>query len=457
MGEGVNRFTNYLSASFRVKIALLSILILLLPALCHAFEPDIKKQRFENGLTLLHVERHELPIVSINLLIRAGSRHEPPEKAGLASLTADMLLEGTKTLKSAEISETIEFFGASISANTDYDYTILSLHVLKKDLRELFRIFKEIIFSPVFPADMLKKKKSILKTTLIKKEQEPSYIAMKTLRKELFKDHPYSRPVEGYPETIKAIKRKDLMDFYKDFYKPEGSILVIAGDINQKEIEELIEDFKKWKFAGEVKKNGGKSKDAGSYSLSRSGPVIINKDLTQANILYGLPGISRSDPDYYAASVMNYILGGGGFSSRLVQKIRDDMGLAYDVSSYFTVNEEPGLFIIELQTKNSSAITAIKIIKEEIEQIIKEPVSDEELEDAKAYLTGSLPRKIDTTKKIADFLTIAEFYGLGDDYLKRYPEYIRAVTKDDIIKVAKRLLSTEGLFVIVGRQSEIGE
>lgn len=418
----------------------------------YSFEPEIKKQRFENGLTLLHVERHELPLVSINLLIRAGSRHEPSDKAGLASLAADMLLEGTKTMKAEELSEIIEFYGASISASADYDYTIISLSVLKKDLQELFRVFKEIIFSPVFPDEELKKKKSILTTSLIKKEQEPSYVAMKTLRRELFRDHPYSRPVEGYPDTIKTIKRKDLIDFYKNFYRPDGSILVIAGDISEKEIEGLIEDFKRWKGPATEARQLRQKEVAGQ---KWSGPVIINRDLTQANILYGLPGISRRDPDYYAASVLNYILGGGGFSSRLVQRIRDDMGLAYDVSSYFTVNEEPGLFAIELQTKNTSSMAAIEVIKEEIERITKEPVSDQELEDAKAYLTGSLPRRIDTTKKIADFLTVAEFYGLGDDYLKRYPEYIRAVTKDDIIRVAKRLLSTEGLFVIVGKEEEI--
>ncbi len=445
-----------LQSNLRLKAipALTLLLILLLPAICNAFELDIKKERLANGLTILYVERHELPIISVNLLIRAGSRHEPSDKAGLASLTAEMLLEGTKTMKAKEISEVIEFYGASISATADYDYTIISLQVLKKDLSELFSIFKEIIFSPIFPEEELKKKKSILETHLIKKEQEPSYITMKTLRKEIFKDHPYSRPAQGYPDTVKTIKRKDLMDFYKDFYRPEGSILVIAGDIHQKEMEGLIEDFKKWKGPD---RNTIKIPYKLPAQTTYSRPVIINKDLTQATILYGLPGISRTDPDYYAASVLNYILGGGGFSSRLVQRIRDDMGLAYDVSSYFTVNEDPGLFVIELQTKNSSAMTAIKVIKEEIERIIKEPVSDEELEDAKAYLTGSLPRRIDTTKKIADFLTVAEFYGLGDDYLKRYPEYIRRVTKDDIIKVAKRILSPEGLFVIAGREAEIGE
>lgn len=430
---------------------LMSLILFLLPSGSTSFELDIKRQRFENGLTALLVEKHGLPVVAINLLIRAGSKHEPPDKAGLASLVGDMLFEGTDTMKAEEISERIEFYGASLSASVEYDYTIISLYVLKKDLHELFKIFKDIIFRPDFPERELKKKKAILATNLIRKEQEPSYLAMKVLRKEIFKDHPYGRPLGGTPDSIKDIKRKDLVDFYKKFYRPDGAILVIAGDITEQEAEGLIDDFKKWSGSSQKEHKGKGSGDRKKWSE----PLIINKDITQANILYGLEGIKRDDPDYYIASVMNYILGGGGFSSRLVQRIRDEMGLAYDVSSYFTVNEEPGLFVIELQTKNESAMTAIKVIREEIERIIKEPVSDEELEDAKAYLIGSLPRRIDTTKKITDFLTLTEFYGLGEDYLKRYPQYIRGVTRDDIIRVARRLLSNEGLFVIVGREEEI--
>jgi len=420
----------------------------------------VKRFHLPNGLKVLLVERHDLPIVAINLLIKAGSKEEPPDKAGLASLTAQMLSHGTSSMNAEEISEEFEFVGASFSAKTEYDYTLLSLYTLKKDIKSTFNLFKDMVMSPTFPAEEFNKKKAILISSLQKRNEEPGYVAIKTLRKELFKDHPYGRLVDGTLESMEKIRRDDLKDFHNRFYRPERSILVVAGDINEKELKELLKGIEDWKPKDRLKAEDlrlkGENTTLEETSDYRLNPIIIDRDLTQANILFGLLGISRKDPDYYTATVLNYILGGGGFSSRLVQKIRDEMGLAYDVSSYFTVNEEPGLFVIELQTKNEQAKTAIEVIKKEIERLLRDGVTDEELEDAKAYLTGSLVRRLDTTKKIADFLTFAEFFELGDDYITKYPELIRQITKDDIIKTARRLLKPEGLIVIVGKERAIG-
>lgn len=420
---------------------------------------QVKRFHLPNGLKVLLVERHDLPIVAVNLLIKAGSKEEPSDRAGLASLTAQMLSHGTSSMNAEEISEEFEFVGASFSAETEYDYTLLSLYTLKKDIKNTFNLFKDMVKSPTFPIEEFNKKKAILISSLQKRNEEPGYVAIKTLRKELFKDHPYGRLVDGTPETIEKITRDDLKDFHNRFYRPERSILVVAGDIDEKELEELLKGIEDWKPKDRLKAKGLRLKEKNTTleesSAYRLNPIIINRELTQANILFGLPGINRKDPDYYTASVLNYILGGGGFSSRLVQKIRDEMGLAYDISSYFTVNEEPGLFVIELQTKNEQAGIAIRVIKKEIERLLRDGVTDEELEDAKAYLTGSLLRRLDTTKKIADFLTLAEFFELGDDYIKKYPELIRSVTKDDIIKTTRRLLKAEGLVVIVGKEKAI--
>lgn len=444
---------------------LLFILLLFSPALLFATQEagphiesktknyDIKRITISNGIKVIHIERHELPIVAINLLIRAGSKHEPPEKAGLASFTGKMLLEGTKTMDASQISETIEHAGASLHVETDYDYTIISLYVLKKNLFETFKVFRDIVLNPVFPKKEFIKQKAIYLRSLQKNEEEPSYIAMKVLRKGLFKDAPYSRPVNGITETVENISRKDLVDFYTRTYSPQGAILVIAGDVTEEELNLLLMNFKDWEK--DSVHSDLKSEASLNSPETTQKTVIIDRDLTQANILYGFPGISRKDPDYYTASVLNYILGGGGFGSRLMKKIREEMGLAYDVSSSFTINEEPGLFVISLQTRNDQAYQAIEIIKQEIQRLTREPVSDEELQEAKAYLTGSLVRRLDTTQKLADFFTLVEFYGLGEDYIQKYPEYINRVTKDDIIRFAKRLLSQEGIIVIVGKRSEI--
>ena len=186
-----------------------------------------------------------------------------------------------------------------------------------------------------------------------------------------------------------------------------------------------------------------------SPELKEKVVVTVNRELTQANIILGHIGIERSNPDYYAVSVMNYIFGGGGFASRLMTRIRDDMGLAYDVHSFFTSDRDKGVFQTGVQTKNESAKTVIEVILEEMRRIQKEPVTDEELKDARAYLTGSFPRRLDTMDKIANFLALTEFYNLGIDYDKRYPVYINSVTRDDILRVAGKYLNPERYVLVV--------
>jgi zinc protease len=177
--------------------------------------------------------------------------------------------------------------------------------------------------------------------------------------------------------------------------------------------------------------------------------IRIDKELTQANIVLGHLGISRDNPDYYAVSVMNYVLGGGGFSSRLMQSVRDKMGLAYDVHSFFASQKEGGFFEIGVQTKNESAHTAVEEILKQIAWIRRDHIAEEELAEAKAYLTGSFPRRLDTNRKIADFLASVEFYALGFDYAEKYPVYINSVTKDDVLRVARKYLTAEDYVLVV--------
>ncbi|MCX7914567.1 MAG: insulinase family protein, partial [Thermodesulfovibrionales bacterium] len=180
--------------------------------------------------------------------------------------------------------------------------------------------------------------------------------------------------------------------------------------------------------------------------------------ITQANIVLGHKGISRDNPDYYDVLVMNYLLGGGGFASRLMKTIRDELGLTYSIYSYFSPNKEPGEFFIEVQTRNETAHIVIKEILKEMQKMRAELVTDQEIEDAKAFLIGSFPRRFDTSRKIAEFLTLIEFYNLGVDYIKKYPEYINKVTKESVQRAALKYLNPDDyLLVIVGKKDKIGE
>jgi len=431
----------------------------------NVFALDVKRTVLPNGLVVLHSEKHSLPVVMVTLLVKASQLNEPQGKAGLANLTAKLLTEGTKNRKSIEISDEIEFIGASLDASAGSDYTTITLSVLKKDINKGFDLFSDILLNPVFPQEEIDRKTELIKGFLRQREEEPSFLAGRAFKKEVFGEHPYGRLIEGSAETVDSIKREDLVEFHSGYFIPNNSIFSVVGDIASEELDILIKRYLgEWKNVGGGKRSptplsrgdvpcplAGEGKDKGIFSEKKKTKRIvkIDKDLTQANIILGNLGISRDNPDYYAVSVMNYILGGGGFSSRLMQYLRDEMGLAYNVQSFFSVDKEEGSFQVGIQTKNETANTAIDEILKQIDRIKKERVSDQELSDAKSYLTGSFPRRLDTNRKIADFLANVEFYNLGLDYAEKYPVYINAVTKEDVLSVAQKYIDSENYILVV--------
>lgn len=413
---------------------------------------EVKKEVLPNGLKVIYVERHNLPIVIVNLTIKASSLDEDDKKAGTAYLTSTMLREGTKKRTSSEISDEIEFLGASLSSSVNSDYTSLSLSILKKDIEKGFELFSDVLLHPTFPEDELKRKKELLRGSLKQKEQDPSFVASKEFIKEVYGDHPYGRLLTGTPETIENIQRQDIINFYNSYYTPDNAFLVVAGDITKEELDGLI---KKYLYEWQTKRKGVAQKKALEVNKTKK-IKVIDKDVSQANIIFGHIGVSRDNPDYYAITVMNYILGGGGLTSRLMKTIREEMGLTYSIYSSFTANMESGHFEIEVQTKNENASTVIKEIINHIEKIKKEPVSEQELEDAKSFLIGSFPRRLETTKRVTEFLSAVEFYNLGDDYMEKYPKYIQNVTLEDVLRVAKKYLNTDNfVLVVVGNKKNL--
>lgn len=438
--------------SYALRVTAVSVLAACcLPLTDNAEALDIKRTVLPNGLTVLHVERHTLPIVMVTLLVKASPLDEQPEKAGLANLTAELLTEGTKRRKATEISDETEFIGASLGASADSDYTLITLSVLKKDIEKGFELFSDIALNPIFPEEEIKRAKDLIKGSLKQSEDDPSFVATKEFKKAVYGDLPYGRLVSGSIGTIDNLNRDDIVKFYSGLYRPNNSILSVVGDLTEDELRSLVMRFiDGWKPAVVPKRSPVPRPE------NKKKTIPIEKDLTQANIILGHRGVERGNPDYYAVTVMNYILGGGGFSSRLMQKVRDEMGLAYDIHSFFLPYKEGGLFEVGVQTKNASANTVIEEVLSQITSIRNEKVSDRELEDAKAYLTGSFPRRLDTNRKIADFLAVMEFYGLGLDYVEKYPRYIESVTKDDVLRVARKYLdAVNHVAVVVGRQSEI--
>lgn len=429
---------------------LLSLLLFFTLFFTDAHALDVKRKTLDNGLTLLVVERHNLPIVMVTVGIRAGSLVEPEEKAGLSNLTAELLTEGTETRTAEQISEAIEFVGGVLEASGGYDYITVRLSILKKDISLGFDLLSDIILHPLFPEKELRRKVEQMKGGLKAQGDDPGFVASKAFRREVFGRHPYGRMVEGSEETLERIERADLVNFHATHYLPNNSIISVVGDVTVEEVMTLLSKyFSEWQ-SGSVEFRRFRV----VTDTRRRKTVLIDKELTQANIIIGHVGIDRGNPDYYAVSVMNYILGGGGFASRLMQNIREDKGLVYDVYSLFAASKYGGAFRVVFQTKNEFTNIAIEEVLKEIREIRSSLVSDAELSDAKAFLTGSFPLRIETNRRIADFLVAVEYYGLGIDYIDKYPTYINGVTKEDILRVARKYLDPERFILVVVADQE---
>jgi len=413
--------------------------------------PAAKRIVTDNGMTVLIQEAHSIPVVNIQVIIKAGSIRDPEDKAGLAHLTAALLDEGTATRSSVQIADAIDFIGGDLSTGASDDYATASLRVLKKDLPTGLELLSDVLIHPSFPESELDRKRQETLGALLAQEDQPEEVADKAFDEIVFGPNPYHRPVEGTPATLPAIRREDVVQFYTDLYRPNNTIMAIVGDITEAEVREGLKTY----FDAWERKPVSPPVISPAGPLSRPVVKLIDKDLTQANIIMGHLGIDRKNPDYYAVTVMNYILGGGGFSSRLMKDIRDNQGLAYSIGSHFEASTYPGSFSVSLQTRNAAAQRAIDGVLSEIRRIRTAPVTDQEMEETKAFLIGSFPLRLDTSSKIANFLAQVEYYGLGLDYADRYPKLIGTVKKADVQRVAQKYLDPDHLaLVVVAKQSE---
>jgi zinc protease len=410
---------------------------------------DVERTVTSEVLVVLHVERDNLPMVVFTLLVDAGSSREPSELAGLANLTASLLDEGTERRTSMQISEEVSYIGARLGAWAGRDFSTLTLQVLKKDLEKGLDVYADVLLNPSFPPEEISRVKDLVKGSLREREERPAFLAKRAFLGRVYGDHPYGRFPMGSPETVDAIEREDIVSFHEKHYVPGNSILAVVGDISSEELQALLD-----KHLGEWKGREAPPLEVAPPVETGGEVVRIDRDLTQANILMGHLGVSRGDPDFYPLRVMNYILGGGGFSSRLMDSIRQEMGLAYDVHSYFPAGSLAGTFRAVVQTKNSTANEAIGEIIRQMRLMRQEKVTPEELEGAKAFLVGSFPRKLETMDKIANFLVRVEYHGFGLNYIEEFPRLIESVTADDVLRVAREHLRPEDLVIVVVADQE---
>ncbi|MET0500713.1 MAG: pitrilysin family protein [Candidatus Binatia bacterium] len=437
----------------RFSLGLLNILSIYVLAVPSTAAMIPQRSVLENGMILLTSEQRALPMVSIELLIDAGSRHDTPKQEGLANLTARLLTYGTQRRTALEISDALDFIGARLSTGCGEDLANVGMTVLKKDLGTGLELLAEVLTASTFPQDEVDRQKQSILASIRAREESPSDIAQRRFAAALYPQSPYGRPVEGDESSVKGLEQKSLKAFYERYYRPNRTILSVVGDISHQEIAQALNQvFRSWP------KGEPATPPVAVSTVGLAETIRVNKDLTQANIILGHEGVGRENPDYYAIQVMNYILGGGGFSSRTLESIRNERGLAYSVYSYFGAEKRRGTFELVMQTKNETALEAIRIANAEIRRIREELVAEEELTDAKDYLTGSFPLRFDTNRKVANFLAQVEYFELGLDYPERYPDFIRKITREEVLRVAQKYLKPEQLItVLVANQDKIGE
>lgn len=406
--------------------------------------PPTDRRIAENGAVVLVSEQRSIPLVDIELLIDAGSRRDPRGAEGLASLTASLLMEGTRSYSSTALAEAIDALGAEVSAYAGIDIATVRLRVLRDDLDAGLGLLAEVLLRPSFPEAELSRRRTEILAGMRAAEDRPGHVAYRRFLEQVFGDDPYGHPTEGTPESVAKIRRDDVVRFYRDHFGPERAIVTVVGDIDAATVQEHMREL----FSGWTARE---SRPFELQSPTRLAPTVtaIRRPLSQTTVLLGHRGIRRADPDYHAIEVMNHILGGGGFGSRLLDSVRTAGGLAYSINSGFSAPMGHGSFRISMQTKAESTVDALRRTCLEILRIRKELVSEEELESAKLYLTGNFPLQLDSNRKIAAFIAEQELFSLGPDFASRYRAAIDAVTRDDVLRVAQAHIRPDDLHLIL--------
>ncbi len=400
--------------------------------------PRAMRRVLDNGITAIVRENRSVPTLVISGRIRAGAMYDPDGKSGVADFTANMLSKGTRRRTWEEIAEETESVGSSIWAWGETDVSGFGAHMLSRDFDKVSDVLADMIMDPVFPADEIDRHRLKTYSQLKSWNDEPRRVAQKGLRKLIYPEsHPYGRQASGEPESVLHIGHEDIVPFYDRYYRPDSMIISIVGDIETdvalKRVESL---FGGWSADGEAPHFEIPHSEIGDASRK----VVSMMDKSQAEISIGHKGISRKNPDYYAANLMNTILGGSAGIGRLFANVRDRQGLAYFVASWFTAGIGDGPFTAHAGVNPGNVDRAIEAILHEIERMKQDGVTEEELADAKDRTVGGFAISIETSSGIAQVLVESELYGLGIDYPERHSSIYRSVTIDQVNEAAGKYL-----------------
>jgi zinc protease len=394
------------------------------------------------------VENHDLPIIDMAVNFPAGSARDTKATSGVAGVTRYLMTLGADGMSEEVITNKFADIGAILGGELDVDRAAFKLRTLSSESAKALETFNKILHKPDFPQAILEREKTRIVAGLKEAATQPESISNKAFMQALYPNHPYGLDESGEIDTINALKRDDLIAFYNTYYTAKSAVIALIGDMTEAQAKTIAEDAAK-----DLPQGAAVPKIAEVTYPSAASTQRIAHPASQAHILLGYPGIKRGDPDYFALYLGNYILGGGGFVSRLTEEVREKRGLVYSVYSYFMPMVELGPFQIGLQTKKEQAEEATKVVNSTVAKFIANGVTEKELKAAKDNIIGGFPMRIDSNAKILDYLSLIGFHNLPLTYLEDFNKQVAKVTAKEIKEAFQRRIKPQDFVsVIVGAQ-----
>ncbi|MFW5714218.1 MAG: M16 family metallopeptidase, partial [Brevefilum sp.] len=408
---------------------------------------DITRKELPNGIIVLSRPNFNSPTLSIKGYIHSGSYFDPDDKLGLGYLTAHGLMNGTLNYDFQSLYNEIESVGARLSFSAGTLTTSFSAHCLSEDLSLMLSLIAESLRSPTFPEKEFNRQKTQLLTGLAIRDQDTAAMAALLFDQIVYAGHPYQRPDEGYPETVRSINREDLINFYQQTYGPRKMVVVVVGAVEPEEaVDAVRETLGDWhnlnqRSLPEIPSAQPMQKTT-QKTLSIPGKA-------QADIVMGSLAPERLSPDYYPLRIGNNILGEFGMMGRLGQKVREEAGLAYYAYSSLSLSRGPGAWEMIAGVNPENVEKAVTLITEEVKRFVTEPVSEDELADTKSYFLGRMPLLLESNSGVAISLMNMEHFHLGLNYFREYPKQVQAVNAEDILHASQKYLGPDRLGVAV--------
>ena len=425
-----------------IRLAALAFAAFLTAASADAFE--IERVTSPGGIEAWLIRDRTAPVLAIQAAFPGGSAQDPAGKEGLASLMAGMLDEGAGPLDAEAFKAKIEDNSIEFSADAGRDHMTVGLRSLGNRRDVAVELLALALSEPRFEPQALERVRGQVLAQIQRDAENPRSIAWRTLWDALFPGHVYGRRAQGTAETVQALTRDDLILFHRAGLTREGMKVGVVGDITAEELKPLLD-----RAFGKLPAKGALTSIPEAKSAAPGTTTVIRRPIPQSVVTFGHFGLKRDDPDYYAAYVVNYILGGGGLGSRLMEEVREKRGLAYGVSSSLSTMARAGLVVGSVGTENAQTATSLELIRKEWRRMREDGPTETELKNAKTYLNGSFPLQLSSSSRIARMLVSIQVENLGIDYLDKRSAYIDKVTIEDARRVARRLFDPDRLTVVV--------